>query len=93
MKSTGSSKPCGARTGCWACTRAGRSDRSAEQLVASDETKYGHLKPLNRLRTWLVNTQYDWSLRNFLGRTIADDGHIEIGADSFSPETLQKLLC
>lgn len=92
MMPSGSSKPCGARTGCWSCTRAGRSDKSAEQLIESDEAKYGHLKPLNRLRTWLVNTQYDWSLRNFLGRTIADDGHIEVGADSFSPETLRNLL-
>lgn len=88
----GSSKPCGARSGCWACTRAGKADRSAEQLVESNETKYGHLKPLNRLRTYLVNIQYDWSLRNHLGRTIAKDGHIEVVADAFSPETLRKLL-
>lgn len=59
MMPSGSSKPCGARTGCWSCTRAGRSDKSAEQLIESDEAKYGHLKPLNRLRTWLVNTQYE----------------------------------
>lgn len=92
MKPSGTSKPCGARSGCWACTRAGRSDKSAEQLIESDVAKYGHLKPLNRLRTWLVNTQYDWSLRNYLGRTIADDGFVEVGADSFSPETLRNLL-
>ena len=92
MRPTGPTKPCGARSGCWACARAGRSDRSAEQLVESNRAKYGHLIPLNRLRNWLVNTQYDWSLRNYLGRTISDDGYIEVGADSFSPETLRKLL-
>lgn len=92
MKHSGSSKPCGARSGCWACTRAGASDKSAEQLVESDPHKYKHLKPLNRLRTWLVNTQYDWSLRNHLGRSISDDGYIEVGADVLSPEALRKLL-
>jgi 3'-phosphoadenosine 5'-phosphosulfate sulfotransferase (PAPS reductase)/FAD synthetase len=87
-----SGPPCGARSGCWACCRSGKSDRSAEQLVASNESKYGRLKPLNRLRTWLVNIQYDWSMRHFIGRTISHDGFIEAGADSFSPETLRKLL-
>jgi hypothetical protein len=61
-------------------------------LVESNPTKYGQLKPLNRLRTYLVNIQYDWSLRNHLGRTIAKDGHIEVVADAFTPETLRKLL-
>lgn len=88
----GSSTPCSTRSGCWSCTRAGKTDRSAEQLVESNPTKYGQLKPLNRLRTYLVNIQYDWSLRNHLGRTIAKDGHIEVVADAFSPETLRKLL-
>ncbi|WKL18745.1 hypothetical protein [Comamonas testosteroni] len=92
MKMSGSSKPCGARTGCWACTRIGPHDRSAEQMIDSDLVRYGFMKPLNRLRNWIANTQYDWSMRQFVGRSIASDGYIEIGADTYSPDTLKKLL-
>lgn len=92
MKMAGSSKPCGARSGCWACTRIGSRDKSVEQMIESDESRYGFLKPLNRLRTWMANTQYDWGLRQYVGRTISNDGFIEIGADTYSPDTLRKLL-
>ncbi|MGP3505412.1 hypothetical protein [Paracidovorax citrulli] len=92
MKMSGSSKPCGARTGCWACTRIGPRDRSAEQMIESDWKRYGYMKPLSRLRSWIANTQYDWGLRQFVGRTISRDGHIEVGADTYSPDTLRKLL-
>lgn len=92
MKMSGSSKPCGARSGCWACTRIGARDKSVEQMIESDASRYGFLEPLNRLRTWMVNTQYDWSLRQYVGRTISKDGFIEIGADTYAPDTLRKLL-
>ncbi len=92
MAMAGRSKPCGARTGCWGCTRIGPHDRSAEQMIESDLERYGFMKPLNRLRNWIANTQYDWSLRQYVGRTIASDGHIEIGVDTYSPDTLRKLL-
>lgn len=91
MKSAAYSKPCSARTGCWACTRVG-ADQSAEEMIKSDPQRYAHLQPLNRLRNWLANTQYDWSLRQYVGRTIAKDGYIEIVADTFSPDTLRRLL-
>lgn len=87
----GSNKPCGARTGCWACTRI-RVDRSMDEMIASDQERYGRLKPLAALRNYISNTQYDWSLRQFVGRTINEAGEIEIGADTYSPEMLKNLL-
>lgn len=92
MKMSGNSKPCGARTGCWSCTRIGASDRSAEQMIQSDLKRYAYMLPLNRLRNWIAHTQYDWSLRQYVGRTISSDGFIEVGADTYSPDTLRKLL-
>jgi DNA sulfur modification protein DndC len=92
MKLTASSKACTARTGCWACLRTGSADRSAEQMIESDVERYGYMKPLNRLRNWLARTQYNWDMRQFVGRTISKDGSIEIGADTYSPDTLRDLL-
>lgn len=91
MKSAANSKPCGTRTGCWACTRVGE-DRSMAQMIISDEERYGYLEPLARLRDFISRTQYDWSLRHFVGRTIDEDGFITIGADTYSPAMLQRLL-
>ena len=91
MKSTGSSKPCGTRTGCWACTRVGE-DRSMAQMIESDPERYGNLKPLADLRDFVSRTQYNWDLRQWVGRSIDEDGFIAIGPDTYSPEMLEKLL-
>ena len=92
MKMAGYSKPCSSRFGCWACTRIGPQDRSVQNMLGAGDGKYANLQPLNRLRNWIANTQYDWSLRQYVGRTISQDGYIEIGADTYSPDTLRKLL-
>lgn len=91
MKSAANSKPCGTRTGCWACTRVGE-DRSMAQMIISDEERYGYLEPLARLRDFISRTQYDWSRRHFVGRTIDEDGYINVGADTYSPNMLRELL-
>ncbi len=87
----GSNKPCGVRTGCWACTKV-HSDKSMDEMIKSDHERYGHLKALAQLRNYISHTQYDWSLRQYVGRTINADGEIEIGADTYSPDMLQDLL-
>lgn len=91
MKMAGTNKPCGARTGCWACTRVAN-DKSMSQMIESDPVRYARHVPLQRLRDYLSNIQYDWSMRQYVGRTIDADGYIEIGADTFSPSMLQNLL-
>ena len=91
MKGASNSKPCGTRTGCWACTRVGE-DKSMSQMIESDHQRYGYLEPLAGLRDFISRTQYDWSLRTFVGRTIDEEGFITIGADTYSPVMLQNLL-
>lgn len=91
MKGSSNSKPCGSRTGCWCCSRVSE-DRSMEQMIESNPTRYGYLKPLAQLRNFISRSQYDWTLRTFVGRTIDEAGYISIGADTYSPEMLQNLL-
>ena len=91
MKGAAHSKPCGTRTGCWVCTRVGE-DKSMGQMMASDPQRYAYLEPLAGLRNFISRTQYDWSRRTFVGRTIDEDGYISIGADTYSPDMLKELL-
>ncbi|WP_291517439.1 phosphoadenosine phosphosulfate reductase family protein [Acidovorax sp.] len=91
MKKQAAAAPCGARTGCWSCTRV-RVDHSMTQMMASDPQRYGYLRPLARLRDFISATQYDWSRRAYVGRTIDKDGYIEVGADSYSASMVRELL-
>ena len=90
MMTSSARTKCGARTGCWSCLRVQR-DRSMEHMIAS-EPRNAYLKPLSRLRAYLQSTQYEWSKRQFVGRSISRDGFIEIGADTFSPHELRDLF-
>lgn len=91
MRSAAIRKPCGARTGCWSCTRV-QDDRSMHQMIDSEPARYSYMRPLARLRDFISNSQYDWSRRQFVGRSISPDGHIEVGADTYSPEMLRDLF-
>ncbi len=84
------SKPCSSRFGCWACT-AVREDKSLRQMIETDPGRYGYMEPLAALRDFIAFTQYDWSRRQFVGRSIVD-GFIEVGADTYSPAMLAELL-
>lgn len=83
-------KPCASRFGCWACT-AVREDRSLKQMIEGDPMRYGYMRPLAALRDFIAHTQYDWSRRQYVGRTI-HDGFITIAADTYSPTMLVDLL-
>jgi len=83
-------KPCASRFGCWACT-AVREDRSLRQMIEGDPPRYGYLRPLAALRDFIAHTQYDWSRRQYVGRTIVD-GSIAIAADTYAPSMLADLL-
>ena len=91
MKTAGKTTGCGARTGCYLCVRVG-SDRSMEQMIEGDPARYGYMKPLSALRDFVAHSQYDWSLRQYIGRTIDEDGFIKIQADTYSPEMIRNLL-
>lgn len=91
MRSTGNSKPCGARGGCWSCVRVS-SDHSVENMLAEAPDKYPYLLPLLRLRNFIADTAWDYSLRNFIGRTIDPEGYMPVKADQYNPEMLEALL-
>lgn len=91
MKSAAHAKPCGTRTGCWVCTRVAE-DKSMANMIESDPGRYKRLQPLAELRDFISNTQYDWSRRQYIGRSIDDEGYIAIGADTYSPDMLASLL-
>lgn len=90
MASAGKSKPCGARTGCWCCTPVGI-DKSLTAMIEGDE-RYAYMRGLNRLQRFLVNTRWDLSRRNWLGRSVDDDGYVAIAPDVYSPDMLRDLL-
>lgn len=85
-----SAKACGARFGCALCAAVGR-DKSLEAMIESDP-KYAFMKGLNRLQRFIVDTQYDASRRQWIGRTITKDGYLAIGPDAYSPAMQRELL-
>ncbi|WP_347990078.1 phosphoadenosine phosphosulfate reductase family protein [Methylomonas sp. AM2-LC] len=89
MKAARSS--CGARTGCHTCL-AVRNDKSLTNMIIMDQERYGYLEPLNKLRTFLLNTQWDFSRRQWVGRTVDDQGRIAIQPDVYSPKMCLELL-
>lgn len=85
-----SARPCGARTGCWACTPIGASDKSMENLIQSDE-RYHYLKSLNSLRGFLFATRWDMNRRQWYGRTIKK-GYVCVRPDCYGPSMQRELL-
>lgn len=79
---------CGSRTGCFLCTMVS-SDRSMENMVKAPEYRY--MAGLNRFRNFLQATQFDWSRRHWIGRTIRD-GFIRVGPDTYSSAMVLDLL-
>lgn len=83
---------CTARTGCLTCQKIGQSDKSLENMIESDEERYGYMAHANRLRTFMYKTQWDFSRRNWVSRTLTDDGCLKIRPDTYSPEMCLELL-
>lgn len=82
---------CGARSGCWTCVAVSK-DASLQNMIEGDPQRYGYMRGLGELRNFIAQSQYDWSRRNFVGRTIGDDGCIAVMADTYSPAMLEELL-
>ncbi|MCA7889130.1 phosphoadenosine phosphosulfate reductase family protein [Burkholderia contaminans] len=78
---------CGVRTGCWSCLAA--EDKSLANMIEFD-TRYEYATGLHRLNRFMRNTQYDWSLRNWVGRTIME-GFIAVEPDTYSPKMIRML--
>lgn len=82
------SKGCGARHGCFVCSMVSN-DKSMDAFLMQEQ--YAYMEPLSRFRTYLNDTVFDFSKRNWIGRTIKD-GHIAFGPDAYSAEYVQDLL-
>lgn len=82
------SKGCGARHGCYVCSMVGN-DKSMDAFLTQEQ--YAYMQPLARFREYLNNTVFDFSKRNWVGRTIKDE-HIAFGPDAYSAEYVQDLL-
>lgn len=78
---------CGPRTGCHCCLRV--SDASLKTMVDYDP-RYEYARPLIRFADLLRNTRYDWSKRNYVGRTIRN-GWIAVEPDTFSAAWVRAL--
>lgn len=86
-----SSGACGARFGCWSCQAVGL-DKSMQNLLASDEERYGYMKYLSRIQSYLAKRRYAWEDRHPVGRTLYGRGYIKLQPDVYSPAFLERLL-
>lgn len=85
------SEACGARFGCWACQAVGL-DKSMQNMLSSDEDKFGYMAGLNRIQRYLAKRRYAWEDRHPIGRTIYEGGYIKLQPDVYSPKFLERLL-
>ncbi|QFT86892.1 hypothetical protein FIU88_18245 (plasmid) [Halomonas sp. THAF12] len=85
---SGKRTPCGARTGCWACPYAGKSDESLTNMAKDNP----EMAPLLALRQYIVSLRHDVGARNFIGTDIKDGGGINISAAGYSGRVLLDLL-
>ena len=78
---------CGARMGCFLCLQT--EDKSLTTMVEYDK-QYAFAKGLLKLNEFLRNIRYDWSRRNWVGRTIRA-GYVAVGPDTFGPQTIRQI--
>lgn len=84
---------CGARLGCWCCSRIGKTDKSAENLLASDDGKYDWMTPLRDLRSYMIARHFDPSARCWLARTINEEtGTVKVTPNAYGPQYSLELL-
>ncbi|GJH26950.1 phosphoadenosine phosphosulfate reductase family protein [Caballeronia novacaledonica] len=94
MGESGARASCGSRFGCAFCCVAGDRDKSLEAMI--EDEQYGHLRPLNDFRNYLLAIQWDMSRRELIGRSLSDAGYTRVQADTYSYLTrvdLLKKLC
>ncbi len=82
---------CGARYGCSLCTAVGV-DHSMETLLRTDPEKYGYQAGLSRLQRFLSKIQYDWSLRDYIGRKVFEGGYVRLQPNIFSSSLTERLF-
>lgn len=80
---------CGARHGCWSCTKVGE-DKSMVELLKKPE--YGYMQVLWDIRQWIYKSQFDMSKRHWVSRSINPDGTVNFKFDVYTREFLEDHL-
>ena len=62
-----------------------------ESLLDSDP-QYDYMRGLNDFRNFLINTQWDLSRRELIGRTLSATGHLPVRPDVYNLAMRQELL-
>lgn len=89
----GNKAACGSRFGCAWCTVTGERDKSMEAMIATAPDKHGHMDGVNRFRNYLINTRWDMSKRDWLGRTYCNKTHaVNVTATAYSADMRRDLL-
>ena len=83
-------KACSARFGCMLCAMQ-PNDASLEAQVELDPKQYGFMKPVNKLRQFMINSLFDYRQRSILGRELKK-GWIKIGYNQYSLNYRIQLL-
>lgn len=80
---------CGSRTGCHICLRVGE-DGSMINMLSRPENTY--MRPLNDFRNYLKAKHFDPKSRNWLSRSLNEDGTVTLAPNSYSPDFCIELL-
>ncbi len=83
-------KALGSRFGCYLCCAT--KDLSLETMIKKNPERYGYMAGINKLQKFLRATQYDFDRRDWLGRTVDEDGYLVVRPDVYSPAMLEELL-
>jgi hypothetical protein len=82
-------KACGARTGCFVCHHTAK-DKSLEMMLAEPENAY--MRPLNAFREFTYFEHYKVENRNWLSRTVDNDGYMVLAPNAYHPDYCLQLL-
>lgn len=88
----GNKAACGSRHGCWSCVATGERDKSMESMLNSAPEKHGHLKGINQFRNFLIQTRWDMSRREILGRKVSKAGYFGVAPTNYSAGMRRDML-
>lgn len=83
-------KGCGARHGCWSCTKV--SDNQSLRAMIENDEKYHYMRSTLNVQKFLIATQYNWEYRNPVYRSISKHGFTKVQPDTLHPKVLEKLF-
>lgn len=56
------------------------------------EESNAYMRPLNALREFIKNTHYDPKKRNWIARSLQEDGSVKLSPNAYSPQHCEELL-